>query len=592
MAEAKDDRDAVLAALDRLTAWSEMARSPQLTRFLDYIVRRRLDGDTQSIKAYSIAVDVFGRPPDFDPQSDPIVRVQARRLRALLDQYYRGPGASERLQIVLPVGRYVPDFVAVDADMATLSRPAQRFAFHSADQDIQPDEAPKPNKRGHVTVSWVVLLIIAVGAAALAYSLSTWGPRRENQAAQNGALQRPSLRIMEFQNLTGDSTITAPISALGVELVMDFMPFMLVDAAYGGRGEIATQADQFDGFVLTGIVRQDPVTAEDYQISAILTDLLSNSVVWNWTKSVPHAELTRPGTVDFISRDLLSVLGGTRGPLHARARALLANSSIVGKENFYLCSVLFSVYRTTPTIGTAERVKACIAALPQRDRDDGNTMAALASLTAETLDLGQVTTAQRLERLGTANELIAGAIRVAPTSSFVWEQRARINEVMGSHDLAEAAYGTALQLNPANMDAQAAHARHLALIGRLDEAIPGAEIAIKSVPFTDIPGWYYCVPTLAALRTADYAKAARYAESCARADTELGPILAVLAAQGRGNREEVALELPRVLETPSFRNAGIITQLRRRVTDEVLLETIRASLAAAGVPPLSLVTAY
>ena len=111
MVDDADERVLVLAALDRLTSWPEMARSPQLTRFLDYIVRRRLDGDAQSIKAYSIAVDVFGRPTDFDPQSDPIVRVQARRLRGLLDQYYRGPGAEESLRIVLPPGRYVPDFV-------------------------------------------------------------------------------------------------------------------------------------------------------------------------------------------------------------------------------------------------------------------------------------------------------------------------------------------------------------------------------------------------------------------------------------------------------------------------------------------------
>src|SRR5690606_12975454 len=98
MTEAEETREAALAALDRVTTWPEMARSPQLVRFLDYIITRRLDGDAQSIKAYSIAVDVFGRPADFDPQSDPIVRVQARRLRALLDQYYRGPGAEERFR--------------------------------------------------------------------------------------------------------------------------------------------------------------------------------------------------------------------------------------------------------------------------------------------------------------------------------------------------------------------------------------------------------------------------------------------------------------------------------------------------------------
>src|SRR5690606_27899107 len=78
------DTEGVNQALARVLAWPDLARSPQLSNFLTYIVERRLGGDAQSIKAYTIAVDVFGRAPDFDPQADPIVRVQARRLRGLL----------------------------------------------------------------------------------------------------------------------------------------------------------------------------------------------------------------------------------------------------------------------------------------------------------------------------------------------------------------------------------------------------------------------------------------------------------------------------------------------------------------------------
>ena len=111
MNNVETDREGVKRALERLLAWPDIARSPQLANFLRYIVDRRLSGDAQSIKAYSIAVDVFGRSPDFDPQADPIVRVQARRLRGLLDQYYRGPGADEPLRIELPIGRYVPEFI-------------------------------------------------------------------------------------------------------------------------------------------------------------------------------------------------------------------------------------------------------------------------------------------------------------------------------------------------------------------------------------------------------------------------------------------------------------------------------------------------
>lgn len=103
------------AALDELLAWEPLRRSPQLSAFLAHIVEAALRGDTASLKAYSIAVDVFGRGEDFDPQTDPIVRVQARRLRQLLKAFYASEAPRASVQIELPVGRYVPEFRLRDA---------------------------------------------------------------------------------------------------------------------------------------------------------------------------------------------------------------------------------------------------------------------------------------------------------------------------------------------------------------------------------------------------------------------------------------------------------------------------------------------
>ena len=108
---AEDEQLAVRQALEELLAWPPMARSPRLSAFLSYIVDAALTGRSDSVKAYSIAVDVFGREENFDPQSDPIVRVQARRLRGLIEEYDKLDLGSASMRIVLPVGRYVPDFV-------------------------------------------------------------------------------------------------------------------------------------------------------------------------------------------------------------------------------------------------------------------------------------------------------------------------------------------------------------------------------------------------------------------------------------------------------------------------------------------------
>lgn len=582
MAEDGIDREEVLAALDRLSAWPEMARSPQLIRFLDCIVRRQLDGDAQSIKAYSIAVDVFGRPADFDPQSDPIVRVQARRMRQLLDQYYASAGAAEAIQIVLPVGRYVPEFVFRMPAVAVLSEVVTDSELVAASAASSP--------RGHVTVSWIVLLVIAIGAASLAYSLSTWGPRQEQQVARNGAIQQPSIRIMEFQNLTDETSMTAAVAGLAVDLVdrMQTLNFLTVD--YGGRGEMNGPAQVQVDYTLTGIVRRDPSSTGRYQYSVLVTDVLTNNVIWNRSVVVDATQLSDANRIDTLSVDITAVLGSARGPLHARTRQILMQGAPIGGENPYVCRIMFSIYRETMTAVAADRAQACYAALSEQDRENGIALAAVASLIAEAPGSRDVSPAARLSRYREAGDMLVKAVQALPTSSFVWEQRARLYEGMSEHALAEAAYGTALQTNPANLDAVAAHARHLAFIGRLDQAEPLAERSLSGP--TIIPDWYYGVPALSALDMGDYLKAEQFAESYARADREVGPILAILAAQGLSDEDQVARELPRVLEVPTFRASGIITQLRRRITDTALLDRIRMGLAGAGVPQMSLVTAF
>ena len=105
------------SALAELQQWPGLARSPQLSKFLNYIVHAKVRGDEGAIKAYSIAVDVFGRPPTFDPQNDPIVRVQAGRLRSILDEYYRTDGAASEIRFCwssscrdIPRGPHAPRY--------------------------------------------------------------------------------------------------------------------------------------------------------------------------------------------------------------------------------------------------------------------------------------------------------------------------------------------------------------------------------------------------------------------------------------------------------------------------------------------------
>ena len=84
------------------------AKSERLKRFLSFTVERVLAGDTADLKEYVIALEVFDRSPDYNPKVDAVVRVEARRLRSRLDQYYATEGLQDPIRIQFPSGTYVP----------------------------------------------------------------------------------------------------------------------------------------------------------------------------------------------------------------------------------------------------------------------------------------------------------------------------------------------------------------------------------------------------------------------------------------------------------------------------------------------------
>jgi hypothetical protein len=87
-------------------------RAPKLSKILAYICEKYFSGKGANLKEYSIAVDALGRAPGFDPQEDAIVRVDLHLLRKRLELYYANDGKNRRLRIFLPLGQYVPEFVA------------------------------------------------------------------------------------------------------------------------------------------------------------------------------------------------------------------------------------------------------------------------------------------------------------------------------------------------------------------------------------------------------------------------------------------------------------------------------------------------
>ena len=103
--------DAERLEVDLLLNSKTFARTNNLGRFLNFICEKYFEGTASEIKEYSIAVEALGRPTDFDPQLDTVVRVTAHNLRKRLELYYSTEGADHSVNVYLPPGIYITHFV-------------------------------------------------------------------------------------------------------------------------------------------------------------------------------------------------------------------------------------------------------------------------------------------------------------------------------------------------------------------------------------------------------------------------------------------------------------------------------------------------
>ena len=149
--------DQVLDALERILASDVFARSERARDLLRYLVEQDVAGNADRLKGFSIGVDVFHKDDQFDPATDTVVRVQAGRLRDLLQQYYEGDGASDPLRISVPRGSYVPEYHVADPTVACVA---------SAATPEQNDVGKTANRRALPFIAISLLLLAVLGGVA------------------------------------------------------------------------------------------------------------------------------------------------------------------------------------------------------------------------------------------------------------------------------------------------------------------------------------------------------------------------------------------------------------------------------------------
>jgi tetratricopeptide (TPR) repeat protein len=570
MPQGADDQ-AVRSALDELLHWRELERSPQLARFLRYVVNAKLAGNEQAIKAYAIAVDVFGRPVDFDPQSDPIVRVQARRLRALLDRFYLSSAAHGPIRIRLPVGRYVPEFEpfvperrASDAAPILVAPPPPGGPAGGSGR--------KARRRGRSAVgsplTWGVLLVVVLGLTAFEVV-----SRRDRLAAAT-LPPEPEVAVALFANATGDPRLDGMARALTAALRRDLAAFPDIAAIEGEDGELTAGAIRVGGTLALG--------SGGLSVVATLSRPGDGESAWTTQIEEPTIDGNTGAAAAGAARVIAGRLAAYRGPIQAPGRAwLLRQARLEAVPSRYSCLLRFRQAGEDEQLLESGVVTKCFDRVLMRKPKDAVALAARGWVTI--LDLQRLAARPASQpEFDAATVQIARAAALAPEDAFVQSLKARALAADRQYAAALPLFVAALGLDPADLDLRAAYAIALVGSGNWTQGVVEARDALTSAPFP--PPWYFQVPMLDAYRQGNWDAAIAAAQSYSPANRQVAAALAVAAGVRAKRKDIVQQYLGAVLSNPQFKIAGILTRLADTVTDPPLLAAIGDGLTLAGIP--------
>ncbi|HEY7391484.1 MAG TPA: hypothetical protein VH640_23415 [Bryobacteraceae bacterium] len=178
--------DALAAEIERILESNTFRNAEALRRLLRFLAEKRLSGEADHLKEYSVGIDALGKPPTYDPRHDSTVRIQVGRLRNKLAEYYRTEGKQDPLVVDLPKGRFKLTYEEA------LPPPAIPRAVEEAPlAPAAPSAAPSQTKR----VSPAVLALSLVSVLALIWAAVATAQllRTRERTSEYTALWTPEL---------------------------------------------------------------------------------------------------------------------------------------------------------------------------------------------------------------------------------------------------------------------------------------------------------------------------------------------------------------------------------------------------------------
>ncbi len=189
--------EAVRTQLDKILRSGPFAPSERMTRFLRFVVEETLARRADKLSEYAIGVEVYDRGESFEPSTDSIVRVDARRLRSKLREYYDTAGSNDPLLIEVPKGTYSPVFL-------NLPRHPPPSATVSTDPGVSKESGTHSEPLDRSARSRWAAVFAALAIAVVAYLLANSSDEGDAGARPPAPPGRILLAVLPFDNYTGD----------------------------------------------------------------------------------------------------------------------------------------------------------------------------------------------------------------------------------------------------------------------------------------------------------------------------------------------------------------------------------------------------
>lgn len=445
----------IRAQLDRILEHREFEATDRLRNFLAFVVEESLAGRSAGIKGRLIARRVFGRREDFDPSRDPVVRIEAGRLRRRLEHYYFVAGENDPIRIEIPKGRYVPSFTRQS------QRPKSAGWRDEAEQPPLGEEGPT--------------------IAILPFRELTSEPRWSYFAS--GLVEELVNEVNQYEHV-----IAVPCRPVGARV--DGSPF-----CYGAR------------FLLEGSVRRDDT---ELKIAANLTDTVLVRQVWGQSYKVPLEASHLIRTQEDLARDVIAAIADDYGVI---ARRMIGESRHKPplELSSYEALLRYHHYMLLLSEDAAQEALVSLGQATELEPGYGPAWAALANLYAHAwlLDRPGVH-----EPLATALEYARRGVTLAPESqlartimSYVWLLRGEMSRFAAE---VEAALG----LNPYALNHSGTIGYLLAMAGEVDRAEKLLRRAIEMSP--SHPVWFHHGMFIVHYRRGEYEEALGAIETASR----------------------------------------------------------------------------